>query len=114
VSSSSPLRSPLDSGNTATARDRFNCIDGFGLVFARALRFQKPRLEGNDVAKLQEALLKNKLTPVGIKVTGIFDMATERAVKQFQQATKQLSSYTIVLIARLSSRYSSLTPYPAV
>jgi peptidoglycan hydrolase-like protein with peptidoglycan-binding domain len=40
--------------------------------------------------------MKNKLAPAAIKVTGIFDMATELAVKQFQQATKQLSVDGIV------------------
>lgn len=71
-------------------------IDGFGLAFARALRLQEPRLEGDDVAKLQEALIQNRLTPVEIKVTGTFDMATENAVKQFQQATRQLAVDGIV------------------
>lgn len=83
-------------GPQTEARLAESPIDGFGLVFARALRFQEPRLEGDDVAKLQEALIKNKLAPAAIKVTGIFDMATELAVKQFQQATKQLSVDGIV------------------
>lgn len=83
-------------GPQTEARLAASPINGFGLVFARSLRFQEPRLEGDDVAKLQAALIKNKLTPVDIQVTGIFDMATERAVKQFQQATKQLAVDGIV------------------
>lgn len=88
-------------GAQTEARLAESPIDGFGLVFARALRFQEPQLQGDDVAKLQEALMKNKLAPAAIKVTGIFDMATKLAVKQFQQATKQLSVDGIVGSATL-------------
>jgi N-acetylmuramoyl-L-alanine amidase len=94
-------------GAQTEARLAESPIDGFGLVFARALRFQEPRLEGDDVAKLQEALLKNQLTSIGIKVTGIFDRATETAVKQFQQATNQLAVDGVVGPATL--RALSLT-----
>jgi hypothetical protein len=83
-------------GAQTAARLAASPIEGFGLLFPRTLQFQEPRLEGADVAKLQEALLKNKLTSISIKVTGLFDRATENAVKQFQQATQQLAVDGIV------------------
>jgi chitosanase len=48
----------------------------------RSLRLQQPFMQGEDVRKLQEALVK-----VGfqIVVDGIFGSATEKAVKQLQQ-----------------------------
>jgi peptidoglycan hydrolase-like protein with peptidoglycan-binding domain len=48
-------------------------------------------MKGDDVKKVQAALLNAKIVRIDIQVTGIFDVATENAVKQFQEATKRLS-----------------------
>jgi N-acetylmuramoyl-L-alanine amidase len=66
-------------------------IDGFMPQFQRSLQLQEPRLQGEDVRTVQRALLQSSIVQVNLNVTGIFDMATERAVRQFQQATGRLS-----------------------
>jgi peptidoglycan hydrolase-like protein with peptidoglycan-binding domain len=48
-------------------------------------------LQGDDVAAVQRALLQSSIVRVNLTVTGVFDMATERAVRQFQQATGRLA-----------------------
>lgn len=48
----------------------------------RILRLSKPRMEGSDVIKLQEALKKGG---IAISVDGEFGPATDTAVKEFQQ-----------------------------
>jgi hypothetical protein len=66
-------------------------IDGFLPQFQRSLQLQEPRLEGEDVAAVQRALLASPIVQVNLTVTRIFDQATERAVRQFQQATGRLA-----------------------
>lgn len=45
------------------------------------LRLTKPRMEGSDVVKLQEAL---KQAGMAVSVDGEFGPATDKAVKEFQ------------------------------
>jgi N-acetylmuramoyl-L-alanine amidase len=66
-------------------------INGFMPLFQRSLQLQEPRLQGEDVAAVQQALLQSSLVNVNLRVTGIFDQATERAVIAFQQATGRLA-----------------------
>lgn len=47
----------------------------------RMLRLTKPRMEGSDVVKLQEAL---KQAGIAVSVDGEFGPATDKAVKEFQ------------------------------
>lgn len=48
----------------------------------RILRLSQPRMQGEDVRQLQEALLKANIS---VEVDGVFGRNTDRAVKQFQQ-----------------------------
>lgn len=64
--------------------------EGFGVIASRTLGLTTPPMTGEDVKKLQGALVDNKLTKISIPITGIFDKTTEDAVKQFQDATKRL------------------------
>ena len=48
-------------------------------------------MTGDDVRKVQEALVNNKLTKIDIAISGEYDSVTEAAVKQFQEATKRLA-----------------------
>jgi N-acetylmuramoyl-L-alanine amidase len=49
---------------------------------SRMLRLTKPRMEGSDVEKLQNAL---KTVGINVTVDGEFGPATDKAVKEFQQ-----------------------------
>ncbi|WP_414542405.1 peptidoglycan-binding protein [Nostoc sp. CCY0012] len=83
-------------GPQTEARLANSPTDGFELFFSRNLRLQSPPLQGDDVTKVQEALLKTKITEIDIQITGIFDTQTEQAVKQFQEATGRLAVDGIV------------------
>lgn len=48
----------------------------------RVLRLSRPRMEGSDVVRLQEALKKAGIT---VDVDGEFGSGTDKAVKEFQQ-----------------------------
>jgi peptidoglycan hydrolase-like protein with peptidoglycan-binding domain len=48
----------------------------------KILRLSNPLMEGEDVRKVQEALVKAN---INVTVDGIFGPATEKAVKEFQQ-----------------------------
>ncbi len=77
-------------GPQTEARLRESMAEGFGNPFPRVLRLQTTPMTGDDVKKIQESLVSNKLTKIDIPVNGIFDAVTEAAVKKFQQATKRL------------------------
>jgi N-acetylmuramoyl-L-alanine amidase len=66
-------------------------INGFLPAFRRSLQLQEPRLQGDDVTAIQRALLQASIVRVNLNVTGVFDLATERAVRQFQQAAGRLA-----------------------
>ncbi|MBD2098362.1 peptidoglycan-binding protein [Trichocoleus sp. FACHB-591] len=85
-----------DFGPQTEARLADSPVTGFGPSARRLLRLEDPRMHGDDVAELQKALLKAKIIKVDIQVTGTFDMATEKALKQFQEATKRLGVDGIV------------------
>ncbi len=78
-------------GPQTEARLRESMAEGFDNPFPRVLRLQKPPMTGDDVRKIQQSLVSNKLTKIEIPINGIFDAATEAAVKQFQEATKRLA-----------------------
>lgn len=78
-------------GPQTEARLASSPVNGFLPPFQRSLQLQEPRLRGEDVAAVQRALLQSPIVNVNLTVTGIFDMATERAVRQFQQATGRLA-----------------------
>ncbi|UBF29125.1 peptidoglycan-binding protein [Kovacikia minuta CCNUW1] len=90
-------------GPQTAARLANSPANGFGVVFNRALRLQTPPLQGDDVTRLQQALINAKITKIEISVTGIFDATTDKAVKQFQDATKRLSVDGIVGPATLTA-----------
>jgi N-acetylmuramoyl-L-alanine amidase len=71
-------------------------VNGFLPPFQRSLQLQEPRLQGEDVAAVQRALLQSAIVQVNLNVTGSFDRATERAIRQFQQATGRLAVDGIV------------------
>ncbi|WP_225225978.1 peptidoglycan-binding protein [Komarekiella delphini-convector] len=83
-------------GPQTEARLANSPIDGFKLLFPRTLRLQSPPLQGDDVTKVQEALLRAQITQINLQVTGIFDAETEQAVKQFQAASQKLAVDGIV------------------
>lgn len=78
-------------GPQTEARLRESMAEGFGNPFPRVLRLQKPPMTGDDIKKIQESLVSNKLTKIDIPVNSIFDGVTEAAVKKFQAATKRLA-----------------------
>jgi len=49
-------------------------------------------MTGDDVKKLQSALVNNKIIKISIPISGIFDQVTKDAVIQFQKATKRLAA----------------------
>lgn len=80
-----------DFGPQTEARLRESPAEGFDNPFPRVLTLETPPMTGDDVKKVQEALLNNKLTKIDIPLNGEFDAVTEAAVKQFQEATKRLA-----------------------
>lgn len=78
-------------GPQTEARLKESPAEGFGNPFPRVLSLETPPMTGDDVRKVQEALVNNKLTKIDIAITGEYDSATEAAVKQFQEATKRLA-----------------------
>ena len=80
-----------DYGPQTEARLADSPAEGFRVIPVRTLGLTNPPMQGDDVKKVQAALLNAKIAKIDIKVTGIFDVATENAVKQFQEATKRLS-----------------------
>ncbi len=78
-------------GPQTEARLRESPAEGFANPFPRVLSLETPLMTGDDVRKVQEALVNNKLTKIEIAITGEYDSATEAAVKQFQEATKRLA-----------------------
>jgi murein L,D-transpeptidase YcbB/YkuD len=80
-----------DYGTQTEARLARSPVEGFRLVFARVLRLQEPRLQGEDVRRVQAALNNSSIVDINIRITGIFDMTTEIAVMQFQTATRRLA-----------------------
>ena len=80
-----------DFGPQTEARLANAPANGFSPPFNRVLRLQEPRMQGDDVARVQQALIQSPLISTTIKVTGIFDQATERTVRQFQEATGKLA-----------------------
>jgi len=80
-----------DFGPQTEARLRESLAEGFENPFPRVLRLETPPMTGEDVRKVQESLVSNKLTNIDIPVNSIFDSVTEAAVKQFQEATKRLA-----------------------
>ena len=87
-------------GPTTEERLNKSPIDGFGATASpsaaksklRNLRVSNPPMQGEDVRKVQEALVKAKIS---VNVDGIFSATTESAVKQFQQQ-KRLSADGVV------------------
>lgn len=80
-----------DFGPQTAARLRESPAEGFNNPFPRVLRLETPPMTGDDVRKVQESLVSNKLTKIDIPINSIFDSVTEAAVKQFQEATKRLA-----------------------
>ncbi|MEH2121792.1 peptidoglycan-binding protein [Nostoc sp.] len=80
-----------DYGPQTEARLADSPAEGFKVIPVRTLGLTNPPMQGDDVKKVQAALLNAKIAKIDIKVTGIFDVPTENAVKQFQEATKRLS-----------------------
>lgn len=80
-----------DFGSQTKARLRESLAEGFNNPFPRVLRLETPPMTGDDVRKVQESLVSNKLTKIDIPINSIFDSVTEAAVKQFQEATKRLA-----------------------
>ncbi|MBG1261402.1 peptidoglycan-binding protein [Nostoc commune] len=80
-----------DYGPQTEARLADSPAEGFRYLTIRTLGLTNPPMKGDDVKKVQAALLNAKIVKIDIQVTGIFDVATENAVKQFQEATKRLS-----------------------
>jgi N-acetylmuramoyl-L-alanine amidase len=80
-----------DYGPQTEARLANSPSEGFRVIFNRTLGLTQPLMQGDDVVKVQEALLRNKIIKINIPITGIFDVSTQNAVKQFQAATKRLS-----------------------
>ncbi|AFY71502.1 Peptidoglycan-binding domain 1 protein [Thalassoporum mexicanum PCC 7367] len=83
-------------GAQTGARIANSPAEGFGAAPIRTLGLAEPRMEGDDVKALQEALNNNQLVEINIPVNGIFDPATAEAVKQFQEATQLLAVDGIV------------------
>ncbi|MFN8747763.1 MAG: peptidoglycan-binding protein [Pseudanabaena sp.] len=80
-----------DFGPQTEARLAQSPIAGFGVTVLRTLGLTTPPLTGDDVKKLQGALINNKITKISIPITGIFDQTTKDALIQFQAATKRLA-----------------------
>jgi hypothetical protein len=80
-----------DFGPQTAGRLRESLAEGFDNPFPRVLRLETPPMTGDDVRKVQEALVSNKLTKIDIPINSIFDSVTAAAVKQFQEATKRLA-----------------------
>jgi N-acetylmuramoyl-L-alanine amidase len=80
-----------DFGPQTAARLRESPAEGFNNPFPRVLRLETPPMTGDDVRKVQESLVSNKLTKIDIPINSIFDSVTAAAVKQFQEATKRLA-----------------------
>lgn len=80
-----------DFGPQTEGRLRESLAEGFNNPFPRVLRLETPPMTGDDVRKVQESLVSNKLTNIDIPINSIFDSVTEAAVKQFQEATKRLA-----------------------
>jgi hypothetical protein len=78
-----------DFGPITLARLNKSPAGGFGVATGsstvqpmKILRLSNPLMEGEDVRKVQEALVKAN---INVTVDGIFGPATEKAVKEFQQ-----------------------------
>jgi len=71
--------------------DALKLLSRLWISTRRSLQLQEPRLQGEDVTAVQRALLQSSIVRVNLNVTGVFDMATERAVRQLQQATGRLA-----------------------
>jgi N-acetylmuramoyl-L-alanine amidase len=72
-----------DCGATTLARLNKSPIAGFGETnTTRILRLNQPFMEGDDVRKIQQTLVKANIS---VTVDGIFGTDTENAIKQFQQ-----------------------------
>jgi hypothetical protein len=80
-----------DFGPQTEARMLKSPADGFGAL--RLLQLATPRLRGDDVKRVQEALRTAGLHDV--PVDGIFSASTDRAVRQFQE-TQELAVDGIV------------------
>lgn len=80
-----------DFGTQTEARLRESPAEGFTNPFPRVLRLVRPPMTGDDVKKVQEALVKNRLTRINIVIDGVFGSSTDAAVKQFQAATRRLA-----------------------
>lgn len=85
-----------DFGPQTAARLRESPAEGFNNPFPRVLRLETPPMTGDDVRKVQESLVSNKLTKIDIPINSIFDSVTAAAVKQFQEATKRLAADSAV------------------
>ncbi|GAB4235076.1 MAG: hypothetical protein Kow00121_62730 [Elainellaceae cyanobacterium] len=66
---------------TATRLDN-SPADGFGTTVFPVLRLQTPPITGDEVRRLQRALVSAGFE---VEVNGIFDAATDRAVRRFQE-----------------------------
>jgi N-acetylmuramoyl-L-alanine amidase len=88
---SDPIKEDGDFGPQTEGRLRESLAEGFNNPFPRVLRLETPPMTGDDVRKVQESLVSNKLTKIDIPINGIFDSVTAAAVKQFQEATKRLA-----------------------
>lgn len=80
-----------DYGAQTESRLAKSPAEGFRSAFNRVLRLQEPRQQGEDVKRVQAALRSTNLIDIDIRITGLFDQATEAAVKQFQTATRRLA-----------------------
>lgn len=85
------LKDDGDFGPQTEARLAQSPIEGFGVTVPRTLGLTTPPMTGEDVKKLQGALINNKITKISIPITGTFDQTTKDALIQFQTATKRLS-----------------------
>jgi peptidoglycan hydrolase-like protein with peptidoglycan-binding domain len=88
---SDPIKEDGDFGPQTEGRLRESLAEGFNNPFPRVLRLETPPMTGDDVRKVQESLVSNKLTKIDIPINSIFDSVTAAAVKQFQEATKRLA-----------------------
>jgi N-acetylmuramoyl-L-alanine amidase len=81
-----PVATDGDFGPVTASRLRYAPAEGFsGLEIPRVLKLTEPLQLGNDVEALQLALKKNG---IAVEVNKVFGADTDRAVRQFQTASK--------------------------